>query len=75
MESQNKKRILFLADRNILVDQTKNNDFQPFGGAMTKVTGRNIDPAYEIHLALYQAITGPEEHQKALSRLLQTSST
>lgn len=32
-----KKRILFLADRNILVDQTKNNDFQPFGTAMTKI--------------------------------------
>ncbi|MFW0699436.1 EcoAI/FtnUII family type I restriction enzme subunit R [Pantoea sp. R13S299] len=64
-KARNKKRILFLADRNILVDQTKNNDFQPFGSAMTKVTGRNIDPAYEVHLALYQAITGPEEHQKA----------
>lgn len=45
-----KKRILFLADRNILVDQTKNNDFQPFGTAMTKVTGRTVDPAYEVHL-------------------------
>jgi type I restriction enzyme R subunit len=33
-----KKRILFLADRNILVDQTKNNDFKPFGAAMTKIT-------------------------------------
>ncbi|MDK7090462.1 DEAD/DEAH box helicase family protein, partial [Escherichia coli] len=33
-KSKNKKRILFLADRNILVDQTKHNDFQPFGTAM-----------------------------------------
>lgn len=64
-----KKRILFLADRNILVDQTKNNDFQPFGTAMTKVTGRTVDPAYEIHLALYQAITGPEESQKAYKQV------
>ena len=30
-KSRQKKRILFLADRNILVDQTKNNDFKPFG--------------------------------------------
>jgi type I restriction enzyme, R subunit len=35
-----KKRILFLADRNILVDQTKTNDFKPFGTKMTKITHR-----------------------------------
>ncbi len=60
-----KKRILFLADRNILVDQTKTNDFKPFGSAMTKITGRKVDTSYEIFLSLYQAITGPEEVQKA----------
>ncbi len=60
-----KKRILFLADRNILVDQTKTNDFKPFGSAMTKITGRKVDTSYEIFLSLYQAITGPEENQKA----------
>lgn len=68
-KAKSKKRILFLADRNILVDQTKNNDFLPFGAAMTKVTGRTIDPAFEIHLALYQAITGPEEDQKAFKQV------
>lgn len=57
-------RILFLADRNILVDQTLVNDFKPFGEAMTKVRNRKIDPAYEIHLGLYQALTGPEESDK-----------
>ncbi|TVR19542.1 MAG: DEAD/DEAH box helicase [Anaerolineaceae bacterium] len=56
-----KKRILFLADRNILVDQAKQNDFKPFGGAMTKITNREIDKAYEIYLSLYQAVTGNEE--------------
>lgn len=56
-----KKRILFLADRNILVDQTKNNDFKPFGPAMTKISKRQIDKAYEIYLSLYQAVTGNEE--------------
>jgi len=60
-----KKRILFLADRNILVDQTKTNDFKPFGTAMTKITGRKVDTSYEIFLSLYQALTGPEEDQKA----------
>jgi len=68
-KARNKKRILFLADRNILVDQTRINDFQPFGQAMTKVTGREVDPAYEIHLALYQALTGPEEVQKAYKQV------
>jgi len=58
------KRILFLADRNILVDQTLVNDFKPFGSVMTKIKNRKIDPAYEIHLGLYQAITGPDEEDK-----------
>src|SRR6266478_1943744 len=58
-----KKRILFLADRNILVDQTKTNDFKPFGGAMTKITDRRVDKSYEIYLALYQAITGGENQK------------
>lgn len=60
-----KKRILFLADRNILIDQTKTNDFKPFGTAMTKITGRKVDASYEVFLSLYQALTGPEEEQKA----------
>jgi type I restriction enzyme, R subunit len=59
-----KKRILFLADRNILVDQTRTNDFKPFGSAMTKIQNRKADKSYEIYLALYQAITGTEEQQK-----------
>jgi len=56
-----KKRILFLADRNILVDQTKTNDFKPFAGAMTKITNRKVDKSFEIYLALYQAISGSDE--------------
>jgi len=63
-KSGTKKRILFLADRNILVDQTRTNDFKPFGSAMTKIQKRNADKSYEIYLALYQAITGPLESQK-----------
>ncbi len=71
-----KKRILFLADRNVLVDQTMANDFRPFGGAMAKLSAQagtvrrdaggalRIDTAYEIYLSLYQSITGPEEDRK-----------
>jgi len=40
-----KKRILFLADRNVLVDQTMVNDFRPFGAAMAKLStkGKTIE--------------------------------
>jgi len=46
-KSGSAKRILFLADRNILVDQTRTNDFKPFGTAMTKVKNRTIDKSFE----------------------------
>lgn len=62
-KSKTKKRILFLADRNILVDQTMTNDFKPFGSAMTKIQKRQANKAYEIYLSLYQAVTGTEEAQ------------
>jgi type I restriction enzyme R subunit len=58
-----KKRILFLADRNILVDQTRQNDFKPFGSAMTKITNRQVDKSYEIYLSLYQAVSGNDEER------------
>jgi type I restriction enzyme R subunit len=62
-KSKTKTRILFLADRNILIDQTKTNDFKPFGSAMTKITKRQVDTAYEIYLALYQGISGKKEFE------------
>lgn len=55
-----KKRILFLADRNVLVDQTISGDFKPFSGKMTKVQNKNLDSSYEIYLALYQQLTGDD---------------
>ncbi len=58
------KRTLFLVDRNSLADQTFTNDFKPFGSVMTKIKNRKIDPAYEIYLGLYQALTGPAEEDK-----------
>ena len=62
-KSRTKKRILFLADRNILVDQTMTNDFKPFGSAMTKIQKRQANKSYEIYLSLYQAVTGNEEER------------
>lgn len=60
-KAKSKKRILFLADRNILVDQTMQQDFAPFGKYMHKVTNREAKKNFEIYLALYQAVTGKEE--------------
>jgi type I restriction enzyme R subunit len=62
-KSKAKKRILFLADRNILIDQTMTNDFKPFGSAMTKIQKRQANKSYEIYLSLYQAVTGNEEEK------------
>ncbi len=62
-KSKAKRRILFLADRNILVDQTMTNDFKPFGSAMTKIQKRQANKSYEIYLSLYQAVTGNEEER------------
>jgi type I restriction enzyme, R subunit len=60
-KSKQKKRILYLADRHVLIDQTMANDFKPFGSVMTKIKNRNTDKSYEIYLALYQGITGNED--------------
>ncbi len=62
-KSKARKRVLFLADRNILVDQTMTNDFKPFGSAMTKIQKRQANKSYEIYLSLYQAVTGTEEER------------
>ncbi len=71
-KSRKAKRILFLADRNILVDQTKIGDFKHFGDKMTKVTNRTIDKSFEIYLSLYQAITGNSEEKRYLKSLAVT---
>lgn len=55
-----KKKILFLADRNILVDQTISGDFKPFGSKMVKIENKKLDSSYEIYLSLYQQLAGEE---------------
>ena len=81
-KASRKRRILFLADRNVLIDQTMVNDFRPFGAAMAKLSTkaktigrdgkRSIDTAYEVYLSLYQAITGPEDDQKIFRQFSRT---
>lgn len=80
-KARRKKRFLFLADRNVLVDQTMANDFRPFTGAMTRLSTRHgaierqddgtviVDTSCEIYLGLYQAITGPDESQQVFRQI------
>lgn len=61
-----KKRILFLADRNALLTQTKNGDFAPFGNdIMHIIKNRKIDKSYQIYFALYQGLTSNDETKNA----------
>lgn len=52
-----KKKVLYLADRNILVDQTIIGDFKPFKNSMTKIYHKKMDTSYEIYLSLYQQLS------------------
>ena len=47
------KRILYLADRNILIDQTMRQDFKPFSKVMSKVQGKSAESGFEIYMSLY----------------------
>jgi type I restriction enzyme R subunit len=64
-KSKSKKRILFLADRNALIDQTKKGDFRHFKDKMTVIRKKQIDKSYEIYLALYQGLTNYDEDSDA----------
>lgn len=58
-------RILFLADRENLITQTKRGDFKHFKDKMTIVRHKQIDKAYEIYLSLYQGLTNYDEDADA----------
>ena len=60
-----KKRILFLADRNALIKQTRRGDFKHFKERMTVIRKKKIDKAFEIYLALYQGLTNYNENKDA----------
>jgi len=64
-KSGTKKRILFLADRNALIDQTRRGDFRHFKDKMTVIRHKQIDKSYEIYLALYQGLTNYDEDKDA----------
>lgn len=64
-----KKKILYLADRNILIDQTMRKDFKPFAEAMEKIDNKHIDTGKDIFLGLYQQLkTDKVDYYKQLPR-------
>lgn len=68
-KTRTKKKILYLADRNILIDQTMRKDFKPFAEAMVKIDNKSINTSKEIFLGLYQQLkTGENDYYKQLPR-------
>lgn len=57
-KSKRKKRILYLADRNVLIDQAKDRTFSPIGQALHKISGKVVK-SREVYFALYQALANP----------------
>lgn len=57
-KSKRKKRILYLADRNVLIDQAKDRTFSPMGQALQKIQGRAVK-SREVYFSLYQALANP----------------
>src|SRR5664280_1406865 len=66
-----KKRILFLADRNALIDQAQRGDFKHFRDKMTIVKKRQVDKSYEVYLSLYQGLTGNDEDKNIYKQFSQ----
>jgi type I restriction enzyme R subunit len=63
-----KKRILYLADRNILINQTIIGDFKPLKENINKIQKRIADKSREIQFALYQSLTGETEEKKVFKK-------
>lgn len=63
------RRVLFLADRDVLVSQPMRDDFAPFGGKMYRIEKREMDTAHEVYLSLYHQLkNGAENFYTAYDR-------
>ena len=67
LRSGMKKKILYLADRNILVDQSIQQDFAPLEKTIHKINVAKDDPSsitsYEVYFSLYQQLVGDDEEE------------
>ena len=55
-------RVLFLADRDNLINQTLSGDFAVFGNVATRIVNRDINHAFEVYTCLYQSVTSTEDN-------------
>ncbi|MDR0587678.1 MAG: DEAD/DEAH box helicase family protein, partial [Burkholderiales bacterium] len=58
-----KKKILYLADRNFLIDYTMQKDFKPFSKVITKISGKVLDSSFEVYMSLYQQLAGEDNEE------------
>lgn len=63
LEAGSVKRVLYLADRNVLIDQTITGDFEPLSGRITKVRNKQLDSSYEVYMSLYQQLSGEGDEE------------
>lgn len=67
LKSGLKKKVLYLADRNILVDQSIQQDFSPLEKVIHKINFAKDDPvtitSHEVYFSLYQQLVGNEENE------------
>lgn len=71
LKSGLKKKILYLADRNILVDQSISQDFKPLEKTIHKINFSKDDPttitSHEVYFSLYQQLVGSDDEEKEIS--------
>ncbi len=71
LKSGLKKKVLYLADRNILVDQSISQDFKPLEKTIHKINFAKDDPttitSHEVYFSLYQQLVGNEDDEAEVS--------
>ena len=63
LKSKKVQRVLYLADRNVLIDQTIINDFKPLEKVLCKVKDKKLDSAYQVFMSLYHQLAGDEGNE------------
>lgn len=67
LQSNMKRKVLYLADRNILVDQSIQQDFSPMEKIIHKVSVSKDDPqtitSHEVYFSLYQQLVGDDDQE------------
>lgn len=67
LQSEMKRKVLYLADRNILVDQSIQQDFAPLEKVIHKINVAKDDPntitSYQVYFSLYQQLVGDDDKE------------